>query len=416
MASRTRTFIAGLLITGLAGLGVGGIQSAAVAKSAKLQTGPGVTKSSITLAVLTDQTGPFAAASAGIAQGRQLYWIAKNAQGGVCNRTVKFSIQDHAYNAQNATSLYAQQQPNVLAFDELLGSPMIAALLPSIQTDQALTMAVSFSSSLLDNPYVVVTGATYDVEMINAVQWLLDSGKVKAGDTIGQIYLEGDYGENAVAGTTLAAKQLGIKVAKQQIQPTTADLTAQVTALDKAGAKVVLLTTTPTQAASAVGVAAANGTHQFFVGSNPTYSPALMKTAAAGALQKSYVVVQSIAPFSSTDPGPSNVRNEFSASFPNATPSAFVNYGYAQGELMAQVLDTACANKDLTRKGLLKAFQSIKSFDSKGLVAPMDFSRPGQPPARQVMVLKPDPAVAGTLTVVAPLFASKLATKFARGT
>jgi hypothetical protein len=82
---------------------------------------------------------------------------------------------------------------------------------------------------------------------------------------------------------------------------------------------------------------------------------------------------------------------------------------------MAEVLDTACANKNLTRSGLLKAFQSIKSFDSKGLVAPMDFSKPGQPPARQVTVLKPDPAAAGTLGVVAPFFASKLATKFARG-
>ena len=121
MASRTRMLIAGVLIAGLAGLSVVGIPTAAGAKSAKLQVGPGVTKDSITLGVLTDQTGPFAAASAGIAQGRQLYWIAKNAQGGVCDRTVKFSIQDHAYNAQNATSLYAQQQPNVLAFDELLG-------------------------------------------------------------------------------------------------------------------------------------------------------------------------------------------------------------------------------------------------------------------------------------------------------
>jgi ABC-type branched-subunit amino acid transport system substrate-binding protein len=414
MASRTRMLITGVLIAGLAGLSVVGIPSAAGAKSAKLQVGPGVTKDSITLGVLTDQTGPFAAASAGIAQGRQLYWIAKNAQGGVCNRTVKFSINDHAYNAQTATSLYAQQQPNVLAFDELLGSPMIAALLPSIQTDQALTMAVSFSSNLLDNPYVVVTGSTYDIEMINAVQWLVDSGKVKKNDTIGHIYLEGDYGENALAGTMLAADKLGLEVSKQQIQPTTADLTAPVTALDKAGAKVVLLTTTPPQAASAVGVAAAGGTNQYFVGSNPTYSPALMRTAAAGALQKSYVVVQSTAPFASEEPGPTKVRNEFTANFPNATPNQFVNYGYAQGELMAQVLDTACANRDLTRKGLLKAFQSIKSFDSKGLVAPMDFTRPGQPPARQVMVLQPDPAVAGTLSVVAPLFASKLATKFTR--
>jgi ABC-type branched-subunit amino acid transport system substrate-binding protein len=414
MASRTRMLITGVLIAGLAGLSVVGIPTAAGAKSAKPQVGPGVTKDSITLGVLTDQTGPFAAASAGIAQGRQLYWIAKNAQGGVCNRTVKFSINDHAYNAQTATSLYAQQQPNVLAFDELLGSPMIAALLPSIQTDQALTMAVSFSSNLLDNPYVVVTGSTYDIEMINAVQWLVDSGKVKKGDTIGHIYLEGDYGENALAGTMLAADKLGLEVSKQQIQPTTADLTAQVTALEKAGAKVVLLTTTPPQAASAVGVAAAGGTNQYFVGSNPTYSPALMKTAAAGALQKSYVVVQSTAPFASEEPGPTKVRDEFTANFPNATPNQFVNYGYAQGELMAQVLDTACANKDLTRKGLLKAFQNIKSFDSKGLVAPMDFTRPGQPPARQVMVLQPDPAVAGTLSVVAPLFASKLATKFTR--
>ena len=303
----------------------------------------------------------------------------------------------------------------MLAFDELLGSPMIAALLPSIQTDQALTMAVSFSSSLLDNPYVVVTGATYDIEMINAVQWLVDTGKVKAGDTIGHIYLEGDYGENALAGTTLAADKLGLEVSTQQIQPTASDLTAQVTALDKAGAEVVLLTTTPTQAASAVGVAAANGTNQLFVGSNPTYSPALMKTAAAGALQKSFKVVQSFAPFASNDPGPTSVRTAFTANFPNATPSAFVNYGYAQGELMAQVLDTACANNDLTRKGLLEAFQSTKAFDSKGLVAPMDFSRPGQPPAREVMVLKPDPGVAGTLAVEAPLFASKLAVKYARG-
>jgi ABC-type branched-subunit amino acid transport system substrate-binding protein len=416
MAIRTRRLIAGLLSAGLAALGVGGIQSAAAAKDASLKTGPGVTKSAITLGVLTDQTGPFAAASEGIAQGRQLFWIAKNAQGGVCNRTVKFSIQDHAYNAQNATSLYEQQQPKVLAFEELLGSPMIAALLPSIQTDQVLTMAVSFSSNVLDNPYVVVTGATYDIEMINAVKWLLDSGKVKAGDTIGHIYLEGDYGENALAGTTKAAAKFGLDVAKQQIQPTAQDLTAQVTALDEAGAKVVLLTTTPPQAASAVGVAAASGTKQFFVGSNPSYSPALMRTEAANALQKTYVVVQSYSPFSSTDPGPTTVRDEFNASFPNATPSAFVNYGYAQGELMAEVLETACASKDLTRKGLLKAFRSITAFDSKGLVAPMDFSRPGQPPAREVMVLQPDPAVDGTLTVVEPFFAAKLATKFSRGT
>ena len=70
-------------------------------------------------------------------------------------------------------------------------------------------------------------------------------------------------------------------------------------------------------------------------------------------------------------------------------------YGYAQGELMAQILETACENGALTRAGLQEAFQSLDNVDTAGLVAPMDFSDPGQPPAREVHILKPDVAVDG---------------------
>jgi len=384
--------------------------------STALETGPGVTDDTITLGVLTDQSGPFAAASAGIAQGRQLFWDARNADGGVCDRTVEFSVNDHGYNAQNATSLYAAMQPDVLAFDELLGSPMIDALLPSIDSDAVLTMAVSFSSNLLDSPYVVVTGATYDIEMINALQWLVDEGRIAEGDTIGHVYLEGDYGENALSGAQYAAEALGIEVVAQKVQPTDADLTAAVSALDDSGADVVLLTTTPPQTASAVGVAAANGLDLSFVGSNPTFSPALLASPAAEALQSSYVVVASVAPYTSEADGPSTVRDAFSAEFAGETPTQFVNYGYAQGELMAQILETACDNGALTREGLRTAFESLDDIDTGGLVAPMDFSEPGQPPAREVHILQPDATVDGGLVELEGLFASSLATEFRRAT
>ena len=315
--------------------------------TATLETGPGVTDDTITLGVLTDQSGPFAGASLGISQGRQLFWDARNADGGVCDRTVEFAVSDHAYNAQNATTLYAGMQPDVLAFDELLGSPMIDALRPSIDQDEVLTMAVSFSSSVLDSPYMVVTGATYDIEMINALQWLLDEGRVAEGDTIGHIYLEGDYGENALSGTEYAADELGLEIAKQKVQPTDADLTAAVTALDDAGADVVLLTVTPPQAASAVAVAHANGLDMSFVGSNPSFSPALLRSPAAEALQSSYEMVSSVAPYVSDEEGPTAVRDAYTASFAGDTPTHFVLYGYAQGELMAQILDTACENGTL---------------------------------------------------------------------
>jgi ABC-type branched-subunit amino acid transport system substrate-binding protein len=379
-----------------------------------LETGPGVTEGTITLGVLTDQSGPFAGASKGIAQGRQLFWDARNADGGVCDRTVEFSVSDHAYNAQNATTLYADMQPDVLAFDELLGSPMIDALRPTIDQDNVLTMAVSFSSSLLDSPNIVVTGATYDIEMINAIQWLLDEGRIAEGDTVGHIYLEGDYGENALAGAQYAADQLGVEIAAQKVQPTDADLTAAVTALKDAGASVVLLTTTPPQAASAVGVAAANGLDMSFIGSNPTFSPALLASPAAEALQASYEMVSPIAPYASDAAGPASVRDAFAATFAGETPTHFVLYGYAQGELMAQILETACQNGALTRAGLQDAFSSLDNVDTAGLVAPMNFSDPGQPPAREVHILKPDASVDGGLSEVEGLFATPLAVDFRR--
>jgi ABC-type branched-subunit amino acid transport system substrate-binding protein len=293
--------------------------------TAALETGPGVSDDTITLGVLTDQSGPFAGASKGIAQGRQLFWDARNADGGVCDRNVEFTVNDHAYNAQNATTLYADMQPDVLAFDELLGSPMIDALLST-------------------------------------------------------------------------------------------DLTAAVTALEDAGASVVLLTATPPQAASAVAVAQANGLDLTFVGSNPTFSPALLASPAAGALEASYVMVSSIAPYASDAAGPAGVREAFAAEFAGETPTHFVLYGYAQGELMAQILETACENGALTRPGLQEAFQSLDDVDTEGLVAPMDFSDPGQPPAREVHILKPDASVDGGLSEVQDLFASPLAADFQLGT
>ncbi len=207
-----------------------------------------------------------------------------------------------------------------------------------------------------------------------------------------------------------------MEIAEQKVQPTDTDLTAAVTALEDAGAGVVLLTTTPPQAASAVAVAQANGLDLTFVGSNPSFSPALLASPAAEALQASYLMVSSIAPYASEAAGPTGVRDAFATEFAGETPTHFVMYGYAQGELMAQILETACENGALTRPGLQEAFQSLDDVDTRGLMAPMDFSDPGQPPAREVLILRPDAGVDGGLTEVQGLFASPLATDFQLGT
>src|SRR5262249_36257077 len=134
-----------------------------------------------------------------------------------------------------------------------------------------------------------------------------------------------------------------------------------------------------------------------------------------GVRQDSFLVVSSVAPYSGDGAGPAKVRDAFSTGFSGKTPTSFVLYGYAQGELMAQVLEAACASADLTRAGTLAAFQKLDHVDTNGLVAPMDFSNPGQPSARQVLILRPDANVPGGLSVVQNLFASPLAADFRRG-
>jgi ABC-type branched-subunit amino acid transport system substrate-binding protein len=373
-----------------------------------MATGPGVSGDTIRLGVLTDQTGVFAGVGKSISQGRQLYWDQKNSQGGVCNRRVEFVVKDHGYNPQQAVAGYAQVKDNVLALDELLGSPVIAALGPTIQTDQMLTFAASFSSSLLSNPYVVVTGTTYDIEMINGLQALIDEKKVAAGDTIGHIFLEGDYGQNALAGSQAAAKEFGLHLVEHKITPTDTDLTAPVTALRNAGAKVILLTTTPAQAASAVSVAAASGFDATFLGSSPVFSPQLLAGPAKPALEKNLLIASSLAPFSADSAGVQQVRQEFTSKYPGQPQTAFVMYGYAQGQIMAQILDSACRGGALTRSGLLNGLRSLSTVDTQGLIAPLDYSKPGGIPARQVYLLQPDASTAGGLKVVRPLFSSTL--------
>ena len=161
-------------------------------------------------------------------------------------------------------------------------------------------------------------------------------------------------------------------------------------------------------------MAQANGLDMTFIGSNPTFSPALLASPAAEPLQSSYLAVSSVAPYMSEADGPTAVRDAFASEFTGETPTQFVLYGYAQGELMAQILEAACEAGALTRPGLQEAFQSLDDVDTGGLVAPMDFSDPGQPPAREVHILQPDASVDGGLREVHDLFASPLATEFRR--
>src|SRR5262249_42130669 len=307
---------------------------------------------------------------------------------------------DHHYEVRRAFAAYAQMRSQVLAFAELLGSPELVALSPRGQADKVLTMAASWSSQLLSNPYLVITGATYDVETIDGISSLMHHMHVARGDTIGHIFLRGDYGENAAAGSRAAATQFGLRLVEKKIEPTDTNLASQVSDLRAAGATFILLTTTPDQTRSAVGAAAATGYHVTFLASGPSYHPSLLKTPAKAAVMANLLVTTPVAPFTSSMSGPARVREAFLDRCPGQGPSTLVDFGYAQAWVMAQILQAACDRGALTRQGLLLGLRSLRHAETGGLVAPMDYSQSGRIPARQVYVAQPELTALGGLVML----------------
>src|SRR5213075_560140 len=186
-----------------------------------VKTGPGVTDKTISLGVLTDLSGVFAPLACPLTKANQMYWDQQNGKGGVCGRTVKLIVKDHGYDPQKAVFQYRDLAPKVAGLQQLLGSPITAALLPTLKSDRMVSLLSAWPSSLLGNDFVIEIGAPYDIELINALDYLKSKGKIKSGGKIGHVYYEGEYGENGLKGSKYFASKNGMTVVEQKIQPTT---------------------------------------------------------------------------------------------------------------------------------------------------------------------------------------------------
>src|SRR3954469_1922997 len=331
-----------------------------------IKTGPGVTASTIRLGVLTDLSGGLAPLGQALTQGQQAYWKEKNQAGGVCNRKVTLTVKDHGYDPQKAVTLYRDMSTNILGLQQLLGSPITAALLPSLERDSMYSALAAWPPSLLKSKVIEITGATYDYEAINGIDWLMKNKGLKEGDKIGDIYFEGDYGEGGLAGVKHAAQEHKLQVVEQKIKATDVDMTGQVAALKRAGVKAIWLTTGPKQLASVAGVAKAQGLNVPIAGNGPIYSPLLLKTPVGKTIEDNVTVFAATAPISLDKPDVQKAKSAYTKYFPKGLPQASVVAGWAEGEVMNQVLKKACDNKDLTRVGNLVALRGMESLHHCG--------------------------------------------------
>ena len=374
-------------------------------EAADVATDIGVEGTTIKLGVLTDLTGVFAALGKDITNANTLYWEDHK----VCDTyDVELDIQDTGYVPQTGVQLYSGMKDGILAMQQTIGSPINTALAPEYEADQIVNFPSAWSKTLTEIPGTGVVGATYDVEIANGYDYMFEEGLLKEGDTVGHIYFEGEYGANGLAGTQAVAEEMGLEVIEAQIKATDQDMSAQVTQFKAQGVNLIALTVAPTQLASVATVAEAQGLDVPILGSNPVFAPGLLQGPAANWLKSHLYVASPVSAFADNQ----DLLDKYTEAYPDATPSLGVVVGFGMSEIMKQVLDAACENGDLTREGVVTAFNELEEVDTGGLVVPIRGYELGKSPSLESFVLQPAD-VPGGAKVLAEAFEGEFAKKIA---
>ena len=400
-----------LVLGGLVGCGKAAEDSSS-SGSGDLKTGPGVTADTITLGQLTDLSGVFAPLATAFTQSQEMFW---KKQGPICDRKVKLVNKDAAYDVQKAVSLYKSTEPDIAMLSQVVGSPIIAALLPSFEKDKMLAVAAAWPPAFLDAESVAIPGASYDIEAINGIEWLMENKGLKEGDTIGDLYFEGDFGEGGLIGVKYAAEKHGLKVVEQKIKATDEDMSGAAAKFKREGVKAIWVTTAPGQLASLAGVAKSIGLEVPIGTNGPVFAPQLLDTPVGETLDKTVTVFNSGASYAADLPEAKQVAADYEKAYPKGVPQQAVMTGWSQAQITKAVLDKACESKDLSRAGIVKAFRQLKGIDTGGLIAgDLDFTQIGQASSKAVYAHDVDKNTPGGLKTEGDVLSYETAESYER--
>ncbi|SCG51127.1 amino acid/amide ABC transporter substrate-binding protein, HAAT family [Micromonospora echinaurantiaca] len=360
-------------------------------------------KGCIYLGIISDLTeGPFRALAVPITDAQKAFWKRVNTAGGIGDYEVDVTryVRDNKYNPQTHNQVYQQIKPNVLALAQSLGSPTTGAILGDMKASSVIAAPAAWTSGYAFEDVIIESGANYCVESMNALDYAREAYAPKS---VMAVHLAGDYGDDAAAGVKLAAQTLGMTFTDVKTDSGADKQAGAIQAILAGKPDLVVLTMGPADAATIVGQAVARGFAGRFIGTSPTWNPALLQSPAAPALLARYEQTAPWNTWSTDTPGHRALRE----ALPGVTPNDGYTSGWVWSYPMKAALAKAVADGDLTRAGLLKAVKSLTSVDYEGMLpatAGNYAAGANEGAVRVTAVYKPDKASPTGVSQVRELF------------
>ncbi len=172
-----------------------------------LLTGPGVTDTDITLAVLADPAG-----DRGFTEGVRLWQRSVNTGGGLCGRTITVLANGADGVPADPSAAYRSVGASVLGLLTLSAADVGATLGTSIAADQIPAVTPTGTSAQLGPSGPLVAGATADILAINGLDHLRQDGTLAPGQTVGVLSDGSAAAEDALRGARWWAQVNGVSL------------------------------------------------------------------------------------------------------------------------------------------------------------------------------------------------------------
>ncbi|MDY6968188.1 MAG: ABC transporter substrate-binding protein [Spirochaetota bacterium] len=353
----------------------------------------GVTKNTIKIGSIADQTGPVATVLQMVAKGHRNYFTHINNQGGINGRKIKYILEDDHYQIPKTLACFKKLMFKDEVFAFMGGGSTAAILLLKKKVKKLKTPYLSTATGeavvIPPEKYMFNLGVAYEDEIKVIFNYLINIIKVK-NLRLGLVRPDTEHGKVGVRETENQAKLYGINLMADEVLSVGAlEASSQVLGLKRRKINYVIL-----HHVTAAGSAFLRGCRKYrylpkIIGTKWTCTDDIIRL--SGKSIENYI---GDAPYSSwydDNPGCNEMRKITLKLYPG-TEKPYRAKTYTMGWTDAYIVTEALrrSGKNLTKDGLIKAMESIKNFSTNGLSGPITYGPNDRKATDYCRMYKPD--------------------------
>ena len=369
----------------------------------------------IKVGAITPTSGRVAIIGSPLTNGNKVFFDQLNAAGGIAGKyKVELVVRDSKYESQTAIQEYNATKGDVVLYTQILGTPVVNALLPQLDADGIVAAPASLDAFWVREQSLLPIGGPYQIQVINGVDWYVNEGGGE-GKKICSLTQDDPYGESGQQGLEFIADELGIELGTQATFTTgNADYTTQINQLQGDGCETVVLVATPADAAAAIGKAAQGAYAPTWLGLSPTWLKILFQGDLKDYAEANVKVMSEGPNWGDTSvEGMVEMTDAMAEFAPDQVADPYFAFGYNQAKAVAQVLEAAVENGDLSHEGIIEAMNGIETLTFGGLLGDYGWGAPeDRDPPRTSTIFKVDIASPTGLTAEAVEYSSEAAKNF----